>query len=120
MNRAKLSEAIRKQANRTNWYEWTTLRGVVDQITAGQAMYRFRLRHQIDNSEISCDFDSSIIEEVNDALTHRVEVYGRVKYGRADQPKSVTVETIRRLPEKSPPFETVPAIDITSGMDSAD
>jgi hypothetical protein len=108
------------KASRTNWYEWTTLRGVIDQITAGQTMYRFRLRHQMDNSEINCDFDRSAFEEVKDALSHRVEIYGKVKYGRADQPKSVAVETIRRLPDKSPLFETVPAIDITSGMGSAD
>lgn len=112
-------EAIARTV-RATWYEWTELRGTIDQITVSPTAARFRLRHQITNAEIGCDFNLELLESVKDALSHRVEVYGKVRYNRADQPKSMIVKTIRKLPDRSPPFKTVPAVDITSGMDSAD
>lgn len=105
---------------RASWYEWTTLRGIIDQITVGPMSLRFRLRHQLTNAEISCDFDRVLLEDVKDALSCRIEVYGRVKYNRADQPKSVDVETIRKLPERSASFKAAAAVNITSGEDTAD
>jgi hypothetical protein len=105
---------------RHHWYEWTTLRGIIDQITVSPTTRSFRLRHQLDRSEITCDFGPDSLDDVKAALAGRVEVYGRVKFNRADQPKSMTVESIRPLPSVSPAFEKVPAVNITNGMDAAE
>lgn len=105
---------------RAHWFEWTSVRGTIDQITFTPTTARFRLRHQITAAEISCDFDRDMFEAVKDAIGHRVEVYGKVKYNRSDQPKSIDVETIRPLPDRTPPFATIPAVSIASGTDLSD
>src|SRR5690606_36633332 len=77
-------------------YEWGTIRGVLDQITVGSSSCRFRLKHQLTGAEISCTTTQERLDEVKDALPHRVEVYGRIRFNRANQPKSVEVEKIDR------------------------
>lgn len=105
-------------AERGPYQEWNTIRGVLDQITASQFSCRFRLKHQLTGEYLGCTVPPERLDEIKDALPHRVEVYGRVKYDRTHRPKSIDAEKIRRLPESDTPFDSLPPINITSGLSS--
>ena len=106
---------------RGNYYEWTTIRGYMDQITVSATLCRFRLRHELTGAELSCTIPIEELDNIKNALPHRVEVYGRVKYNRSNQPKTIDMAKItRRLPESNRPFDLLPPVDITHGMSSED
>lgn len=111
-------EAIAKVA-RGAYYEWGAIRGHMDQITVGRKD-TFRIRHELTGDEITCAFAPEKLEEVKKLLPARLEVYGRVRRNRSDKPTSMDVERFRELPQRTEPFDTVPPVNITDGMDSAD
>jgi hypothetical protein len=112
-------EEIAKTA-RAAWYEWGTMRGTMDQVTIGENVSKFRMKHPVTGDEVGCTFPQEMLDDVKDALPHRVEVYGRIRYNRSDRPTSIDVREIRRLPERSTSFDAVRPVNITSGIDSAD
>lgn len=104
---------------RGHYHEWGTLRGMMDQITVG-AKTKFRIQHVLTGAEINCTFDPLLLEQVKAALPARVEVYGKMRRNRSDQPTSIDVMTFRVLAEHFTPFNETPAVDITSGVESTE
>jgi hypothetical protein len=111
---------------RTFRYEWTTVEGVMDQVTAedGASKFKFRIAHPLTGAEILCSFDHSIVEleRVKDALPHRVAVYGRAKIDAKGKIASIEACQLRKLPEASafPSISSLPKTNITGGMDATE
>jgi hypothetical protein len=113
----KVTAAIRRTAAR--FTEWTTIRGMMDQITATGASRKFRLVESLTGRAIQCSFGGGIMGTVKAALPSRVEVYGRAEYDTARKLESMAAQSIRTL-GSGVRISELPAIDITGDMDAAD
>lgn len=104
--------------------EWTTIEGIMDQVTVETDKSRFRISHPLTGEEITCTFDQGVVnlEDVKEALPHRVAVYGRARLDRMGKTTSIEVSKLTQLRDESefPRIASMPSIDITSGMDPAD
>jgi hypothetical protein len=113
----KVSAAIRSAAG--GFSEWTTVRGVLDQVTASTDSRRFRLIESVTGRAVQCTFDDLILEEVKTALPSRVEVFGKAQYGPDRKIVAIAVKSFRALQSGIKISELAP-VDITGGIDSAD
>lgn len=105
----------------TQWmYEWTSIRGLLYQITWSDGITRCRIREALHETEIACIVSPELLATVKEALPHRVDLYGRAKSNRIDGVVSIDVEKIEILPDESPSIKDMPAIDITDGVDSVE
>jgi len=117
---AEKVDALAKSQLRGGYYEWTSIRGELNQITVEGGSTEFRITHGLTGAKIICSFDPSLIADVKEALPSRVEVSGRVRFNRSKQPVSISVSRIRRMPESGVRISQAPAIQITGGMDSVE
>ncbi len=100
------------------YYEWTSIRGLLYQITWSESATRCRIRDVLSGAEIPCVVSQDLLDTVKDALPHRVDVYGRTKCNRLGSIASIEVETIRVLPNDKRTMELTPPTNITGGMES--
>ncbi len=71
---------------------------------------------------IPCNFDQDVVglNEVKDALPHRVRVYGCARFGKDGRISSFDVTKLWTLPETFVPLAELPSLDITEGMQSVE
>jgi hypothetical protein len=98
--------------------EWTSIRGLLYQVTWGEAQQRCRIREALTKTEIPCVIASDLWEQVKDALPHRVDAYGQAKCNRLGVVESMDVVKIRILKDETRTMDQTPAIDVTDGLDA--
>lgn len=76
---------------------WGSVEGYLQMITV-RDKHRFNLYEVLSDDRIECVFDPSILDDVKEALNHRIVVYGII-HTRGDIIKQVTVERIHRRPD---------------------
>lgn len=119
-------EALAKTPKPPQRTEWTTLEGVMDQVTveADTDKSQFRINHPLTGAEIPCTFDQAEVdlEDVKSALPHRVAIYGRARLDRGGKVVSIEVVRLRQLPDANsfPSIASIPKTNITGGMESSD
>jgi hypothetical protein len=103
-------------------YDYTSLTGILEQVTYMPGHPKFRLRRSASGLTVDCTFDPSRLSEVKDALPNRVRVSGTAKYNRVGDPISMQVDQIEQLPTQNrlPQFDDLVGIDITEGEDAAE
>lgn len=103
-------------------YEWTTIEGLLDQVTVVGDLAKFRIEHPLTGRAIECRFPPEMLDVVKEALPHRVAVYGRARYNAAGETTSIEVKTFRKLRDRSelPQIEDISGVDITGGIDSVE
>jgi hypothetical protein len=101
-----------------SFYEWTTVRGILYQITWNDGVTRCRIRESLNHTEIPCLVTPELLNTVKDALPHRVDLYGRAKSNRLEGIMAIEVERVEILPDLEQSMQSTPAIHITGGMDS--
>lgn len=118
---------IATRTETTTRKEWTTVEGVLDQITGDidGTHSKFRIIHPLTGRHIGCTFDEGEIglPEVMAAMKHRVAAYGVADIERSGgRVIAIEVTRMQRLPDVSAfdTIESIPKTTITDGMDSAE
>ena len=102
------------------YYEWTSVRGLLYQITWTEGGTKCRIRQSLNGLEINCAVGEELFAKIKDALPHRVDLFGRAKCNRLGEIASIEVDDVRILPDDTRTIEETPAIDITGGIASVE
>jgi hypothetical protein len=113
-------KTIAKAMRTDSHVEWTSVRGMLYQITAADNMHRFKIRNHLSGSPVECTFSQELLDRVKDCLKGRVEVFGRARMNKLGQPTSIDVERLRSLPAIDIDLDDLVGIDITAGVSSSE
>lgn len=98
--------------------EWTTIRGMLEQITVSGGRHEFRLREQLSGAYIKCGFSPELLNKVKDGLPHRVEIYGKANTSRIKGVTFIEALEVRVLPDKVRRLDELPPVEISGKLSS--
>ncbi len=99
----------------------TSLTGTLEQVTVEGEKHRFRIREFSTGRNVQCDFPLNMLNDVKNALPHRVRVNGIVNCQAADEVDSVEAEDFTVLSEeRDVPLTELQPLNITDGRDAAE
>ncbi len=98
-----------------------SLEGTLEMITIHKQRV-FAVYDRFTGKRVECRFTDENLTVARDALGHRVTIYGRIRFTREGDPKSVIVQEIEVMPSQSelPQFSDLEGLDITGGVDPAE
>ena len=102
-------------------HEHTTLRGWLQAVTI-HGRRQFMIYDTLTDEGIACSFDAKDLKRVLRSMNHIVAVTGRARYDDAGRPKSISVESFRKIKsvDKLPQMEDLKGIDVTGGEESSE
>jgi len=76
--------------------ELGTLEGKLETLSV-HGNLSFAIWDVMTGARIECRFPENMLAEAHEAFTHRVAVYGKVRYSRTGKPKTISVQELKRL-----------------------